>query len=151
MRLRMPMLDREMVERAATIPAALKQRGDVGMYAIRAFLAHELPPGLMPPVPPHPARHAWLRGALGSLVPGVLLGPRFDGRGIVSRPALRQVWGDHQAGRRDHAHRLWSLLMLELWFRDAIDGDATDMPAEYAVLISRHARVRDGHRALKAA
>jgi hypothetical protein len=73
----------------------------------------------------------------------VLLGPRFDGRGIVSRPALRQLWSEYQTGRGNHTHRLWSLLMLELWFRDAIDGNPAEMPAEYAVVTSRHARVRD--------
>ena len=143
MRLRMPMVDRELVECAAAAPTAMKQRGGVGMYALRAILAHELPEGLMPPARRLPARHAWLRPALGSLVPAVLLGPRFDGRGIVSRPALRQLWGEHQTGRGNHTHRLWSLLMLELWFRDAIDGNPAETPAEYAVLTSRHARVRD--------
>ena len=64
----------------------------------------------------------------------VLLSPRFDGRGIVSRPALRQLWGEHRDGRRNHSHRLWSLLMLEFWFREFIDGDAADLPLEYAMV-----------------
>jgi asparagine synthase (glutamine-hydrolysing) len=151
MRLRMPFIDPQLVECAARVPAYLKQRGAVGMYALRALLARELPAGLLPPARRVPARHTWLGPALGSLVPAVLLGARFDGRGIVSRPALRQLWTDHQGGRRDHAHRLWSLLMLELWFRDAIDGDAAEVPTEYAVLTSTRARVRDEHRTLKAA
>jgi asparagine synthase (glutamine-hydrolysing) len=68
------------------------------------------------------------------MVPAVLLRPRFDGRGIVSRPALTQLWEEHCTGRRDHSHRLWSLLMLEFWFREFIDGDAAEEPLEYAVL-----------------
>jgi hypothetical protein len=121
------------------------------MYALRTLLARELPAGLMPPARRLPARHTWLGPALAALVPAVLLGPRFDGRGIVSRPALRQMWTDHQGGRRDHAHRLWSLLMLEFWFRDAIDGNAADMPTEYAVVTGHYPRVRADHSALKAA
>ena len=27
-------------------------------------------------------------------------------------------------GRQDHRHRLWSLVMLELWFRQFADGSA---------------------------
>ena len=73
--------------------------------------------------------------ALTMLVPKVLLGPRFDGRGIVSRPALRQLWNDHLSSRADHSRRLWALLMLEFWFRDFIDGDAAAEPLEYAVLV----------------
>jgi hypothetical protein len=67
-------------------------------------------------------------------VPNVLFAERFDGRGIVSRPGLRQFWEEHRAGTRDHAHRLWSLIMLEFWFRECIDGDAAAEPLEYAVL-----------------
>ena len=68
------------------------------------------------------------------MVPAVLLSPRFDGRGIVSRPALRLLWDEHLGGRCDHSHRLWSLLMLEFWFREFIDGDAADLPLEYAMV-----------------
>jgi hypothetical protein len=68
------------------------------------------------------------------MVPAVLLAPRFDGRGIVSRPALRTLWEQHVRGRHDHALHFWSLLMLEFWFREHIDGDAAEQPLEYAVL-----------------
>ena len=69
------------------------------------------------------------------LVPKMLFGPRFDGRGIVSRPALRRLWDEHLTSRADHSRRLWALLMLEFWFRDFIDGDAAAEPLEYAVLV----------------
>lgn len=131
---RFPFLDREVVEFAATVPARLKQRGLVGMYALRRLLGRQLPPALMPAARRPPAQHTWLRAALASMVPAVLLSPRFDGRGIVSRPALRQLWGEHHDGRCDHSHRLWSLLMLEFWFREFIDGDAADLPLEYAMV-----------------
>ena len=131
--LRYPLLDPVVVACAASIPAAMKQRGTTGMYALRALLGRELPPALMPPARRPPPRHGWLRPALQTLVPSVLLSPRFDGRGIVSRPALRQLWSEHESGRRDHAHRLWSLLMLEFWFRGAIDGNTAEEPYEYAV------------------
>ena len=88
----------------------------------------------MPPAGPQPPRHDWLRAALAAMVPAMLLAPRFDGRGIVSRVALRRIWEEHRSGRRDHAWQLWSLLMLEFWFRQCVDGDAADEPLEYAVL-----------------
>jgi asparagine synthase (glutamine-hydrolysing) len=130
---RMPFLDLNLVESAVMVPSAMKQRGPAGMYALRTVLARDLPGSLLPPARRLPARHAWLGPALAALVPSILLGPRFDGRDVVSRPALRQLWTEHESGRRDHAHRLWALLMLEFWFRDAIDGDVADVPAEYAV------------------
>jgi asparagine synthase (glutamine-hydrolysing) len=131
---RFPFLDREVVEFAATVPGRLKQRGRAGMYVLRRLLGQRLPPILLPPARRPETPHRWLRAALASMVPGVLLAPRFDTRGIVSRPVLRQLWGEHRDGRSDHSHRLWSLLMLEFWFREFIDGDAADLPLEYAMV-----------------
>jgi asparagine synthase (glutamine-hydrolysing) len=132
--LRFPFLDRDMVQFAAATPAWIKQRGRTVMYPLRAFLQRQLPRPLMPSADPGAVRHDWLPATLASMVPSVLLSPRFDGRGIVSRPALASLWQEHYHRRRDHSRRLWSLLMLELWFREFIDGDAAAEPLEYAVL-----------------
>ena len=133
--LRYPFLDRQLVELAMVTPAARKQHGRIDMYALRRLLTPQIPPRLLPAALRQPARHAWMSAALTMLVPKILLGPRFDGRGIVSRPALRQLWNDHLSSRADHSRRLWALLMLEFWFRDFIDGDAAAEPLEYAVLV----------------
>jgi asparagine synthase (glutamine-hydrolysing) len=99
------------------------------------MVARMLPPSLRPPASLTRPRYPWLTPALASLIPHVLLGPRFHGRGVVSRPALQRLWDDHSAGRRDHSHRLWSLLMLEFWFREFLDGDAgADEAFEYAIV-----------------
>jgi asparagine synthase (glutamine-hydrolysing) len=133
--LRYPFLDRQVVELAAVTPAALKQRGRNVTYALRKLLTPQVPSRLLPSAVRQPSRYPWLAGALTMLVPKMLLGPRFDGRGIVSRPALRQLWNEHLSARVDHSRRLWALLMLEFWFRDFIDGDAAAEPLEYAVLV----------------
>jgi asparagine synthase (glutamine-hydrolysing) len=151
LQLRFPMLAVDFVEYTAATPTSLKQRGRGGMYALRAALARELPASLMPPANRVPARYPWLRSALDALVPRVLFAPRFDGRGIVSRPVLRRLWDDHQRGSRDHGHRLWSLLMLELWLRDATDGNAAEVPLEYAILTPRRPAAGPGDPNLKAA
>jgi asparagine synthase (glutamine-hydrolysing) len=132
--LRFPFLEREIVELAARAPSSLRQHGTTGMHPIYTLLARRLPPTAMPPAQRRPVEHPWLAGALVALVPPILLAERFDGRGIVSRPALRQLWNEHTSRHRDHSHRLWSLLMLEFWFREFIDGDAADEPTEYAIL-----------------
>ena len=43
----------------------------------------------------------------------------FRGRGITSAPFVDNLLEEHDSGRRDNAHWLWGLLMLELWFREA--------------------------------
>lgn len=132
--LRFPFLDDDLVMLAATTPTRFKQRGGTGMRVLRQLVARKVPPALMPPLRARPAPHRWVRAALTSMVPDVLFAPRFDGRDVVSRPALCRLWEEHRAGRHDHARRLWSLVMLELWFRTCVDSDAEMEPLEYAVL-----------------
>src|SRR5262249_29999937 len=127
--------DYRMTELAMETPVAVRCRGGVEMHTIRQLLAPRLSRRLLPSASQRPARHAWLPSALTALVPTMLLRPRFDARDIVSRPALCRLWKEHLAGRVDHARRLWSLLMLEFWFREFIDGDADVEPLEYAVLV----------------
>ena len=132
--LRFPFLEHRMTELAMETPVSAKQHGRIAMSVLRQLLARQLPPRLLPPALRRPPRHTWLAGALTMFVPKMLLGPRFDGRDIVSRPALRQLWNDHLTARADHSHRLWALVMLEFWFREFVDGDAAAEPLEYAVL-----------------
>jgi asparagine synthase (glutamine-hydrolysing) len=133
--LRFPFLDRQLVELASATPCSMKQHRRISMFALRGLLEADLPPRLMPAARPDAASHPWLPAALSVLVPRILLAPRFDGRGIVSRPALRSLWTEHLSARVDHSRRLWALLMLEFWFREFIDGDAAAEPLEYAVLV----------------
>ncbi len=121
LRLRHPFANRDL---AATPDAALRQ-----------VVARRLPASLLPP--PRQARPdpRWLSRTVQSLVPHVLLGERFDTRGIISRLALQALWTEHRCGDRDHGRRLWSLLMLEFWVREFIDGDAAAHPAGNAVLV----------------
>jgi asparagine synthase (glutamine-hydrolysing) len=135
LRLRHPFLARDLVNLAFGTPTGLKLRGATGMYALRRVASRRLPPGLRPAARREGPKRPWLPAALNVLVPHVLMTERFDSRGIFSRPALRRLWAEHCAGRRDHSRRFWAVLMLELWFREFIDGDAAAKPTEYAVVV----------------
>ena len=120
LRLRHPFMERDL---AAT-----------RMDDVRQVAARYLPAWLMPPARRNRPVPMWLADAVQCLVPPVLLGERFDTRGIFNRPALQALWAEHQRDRA-HTHRLWSLLMLEFWVREFIDGDVAARPAEHAVLV----------------
>ena len=59
----------------------------------------------------------WFRGTLREMLHDHLTGSRFLERGIVSPPFVRHLLEEHRTGRRNHAAWLWSLLMLEMWYR----------------------------------
>lgn len=117
--IRCPLLDHHLAEFAATIPNSWKVRDGRGKYIFIKALGDRLPPELL-----HrgkmgfgvPLAH-WFRGSLRDFLWDYLTGPQFLNREIVSPPFLRRLLEEHERKRRDNSHWLWSLLMLELWFR----------------------------------
>jgi asparagine synthase (glutamine-hydrolysing) len=59
---------------------------------------------------------------------------RLRARGLFQQPEVERLWNDHRSGRADHRHRLWQLLMLELWFRQFVDGESARHVSETATL-----------------
>jgi asparagine synthase (glutamine-hydrolysing) len=121
---REPLLDHRLLEFAATVPSALKLKGGRSKYLLRRMLERRVPraivdrpkQGFAAPV------GEWLRGPLAPMVDDLLLEPRFKNRGIFDDNAVARLWRAHRSGSADHRHRLWSLVMLELWFRTFVDA-----------------------------
>ena len=116
---RCPVLDHELAELAAGIPRDWKIRGGKGKYIFLRALGDRLPApllnrakmGFAVPI------SLWFRGSLRTFLWDHLGSRAFLERDIVSPAFVRTMLAEHDAGRRDNSHWLWSLLMLELWFR----------------------------------
>src|SRR5581483_5387363 len=116
---REPLLDHKLLEFAAAVPMALKLRDGRGKHLLRRLLGRRVPASIVER-PKHGFEAPvgeWLRGPLAPLVDDLLLDGRLRRRGIFDDRTVASVWREHRTGARDHRHRLWSLLMLELWFR----------------------------------
>ncbi len=124
--LRSPLLDHEVVELGLSLPDALKVQGRRGKLALRRAFADALPPeiaargktGFGVPI------SRWFREELRELTADTLLGERARARGQLRPAAVERLIADHAAGRADHGHRLWCLLMLELWQREHVEAAA---------------------------
>jgi asparagine synthase (glutamine-hydrolysing) len=66
----------------------------------------------------------WLRGELRPLLDDTILSSRALSRGYFEPSAVRALVDDHTSRRADRTAQVWALLMLELWFRGAVDGPA---------------------------
>ena len=117
---RCPLLDHELAELSSKVPNAWKIRGQQGKAILIDAMADRLPPELLHrskmgfAVPLSP----WLRGPLRDMLHDHLTGSQFTERGIVNAPFVRQMLEEHASGRRDNRTWLWSLLVLEMWFRE---------------------------------
>ena len=134
---RSPMLDHEFANVAATVPHEWKIRNGQGKHILIRALGDRLPPQLLNRAKMGFALPLaqWLRGSLRELLWDHLATPRFLERGIVSPEFLKHMLEEHQSGRRDNRTWLWSLLVLEMWFRDFEDS-STDARVPAAALAS---------------
>lgn len=122
--LRSPLLDWEVVELGLSLPDSLKAEGRRLKVALRRAFAAGLPPEV--------ARRGkrgfgvpltrWLRADLRELATDLLLDATARSRGQLQPEAVERLLREHVEGRRDHGHRLWCLLVLELWQRTWIDA-----------------------------
>jgi asparagine synthase (glutamine-hydrolysing) len=64
----------------------------------------------------------WFRGPLKDELRSVLLDPVSQDRGLFRPEAIATLIDEHVRNKRDHAYKLWTLLVLELWFRNHIDA-----------------------------
>jgi asparagine synthase (glutamine-hydrolysing) len=124
--LRSPLLDHRVVELGLSLPDSLKFHGREGKVALRRAFADELPP----PVASRgktgfavPLAH-WFRAELRPLARELLLGGDARARGWFRAGSLERLLDEHASEQADHGHRLWTLVMLELWQRTHVDAAA---------------------------
>jgi asparagine synthase (glutamine-hydrolysing) len=122
---RVPFLDHQLVEFAATLPDGWKLSGFTTKRVLRESMKGLLPESILNrPKMGFPVPFAgWTRGAWNNVAREVLLDRRSRERGVIDPPAVDALLRDHAAGRTEGGDRIWSLLNLELWHRTFIDGD----------------------------
>jgi asparagine synthase (glutamine-hydrolysing) len=123
---RVPLLDNEVIDFAATLPASFKIRHGRRKHILKRAAASMLPAevldrrkqGFGVPI------GVWFRGNLRSLFHDILLSPRTRSRGYFNQRFVDRIIREHLSGIRDHTLRLWQLLVFELWHRQYLDGAA---------------------------
>ncbi|MBS1188664.1 MAG: asparagine synthase (glutamine-hydrolyzing) [Rhodocyclaceae bacterium] len=120
---RVPLLDHELLEMAATMPETVKIRGGVLKAAMKNALADRLPPDILH----RPKRGfgtpmgAWLKGELSALLERLLSPEALAARGLFDPGVVGRLLADHRANRRDYTDALLSLVNFEVWARIYLD------------------------------
>jgi asparagine synthase (glutamine-hydrolysing) len=134
---RAPLLDQELVEWAATVPAELKIRSTGGKYIFKRALE---------PYVPHENLYRTKQGFATSLAPQFrglgaerarkrLASQHFRDSGLFDQAAVAKMLEQHEFGVFDHNQAIWSLLMFEGWLKSVHTAPA-------AVPIARDAAAR---------
>ena len=130
---RVPLLDRALVELAASIPAELKIKNGRLKHLMKEALSDTLPADILDrkkrgfgtPM------GAWLKRDLAPVLQRLLAPAAVQARGLFDPAVVSRLIADHEAARIDGTDALLSLMNLEIWSRLYLDRRSVeDVTAE---------------------
>lgn len=121
---RVPFLNRKMIEFAARMPPELKLRGFKRKYILKRALERTLPKdvvwrkkaGFGAPI------RSWLRGPLRPMIDDLLSEETVNRRGLFLPKEVNRIIAANESGREDNNLQVFQLLNLELWQRQFLDN-----------------------------
>lgn len=114
---RLPLLSHEVVDLSWRLPVSMKVQNKTAKWALRQVLYKYVPKNLIdrPKMGFSVPIEQWLRGELKEWAEDLLDTIDTNSGGMLLERPIRKVWNEHISGRRDHSHRLWTLLMFLSW------------------------------------
>jgi asparagine synthase (glutamine-hydrolysing) len=115
--MRIPLLDRRIIEFAWSLPLHFKQRYGQGKWLLRQVLHRYVPrelverpkQGFAAPV------EEWVRAELRPWAEELLAESRLQQDGFFQERNVRRKWNDHLSGKGDWGRPLWNVLMFQGW------------------------------------
>lgn len=117
---RVPLLDYHIVEFAMNLPPHMKLNGSRTKSILRNAVKR-LVPDIVLEKPKQgfsiPMKH-WLRTSLKSMMLDLLSRDSLHKHGYFDRPMVSKWIQEHLNGYANHSHRLWSLMVFEMWHQE---------------------------------
>jgi asparagine synthase (glutamine-hydrolysing) len=125
---RAPLLDHKLIEFVTRIPAGLKLRGKNSKGILKRAVSDLIPAeirnrqkqGFAVPI------KEWINNELRDCIRDTLCAAKARDRGLIEPAYVETLLDEHTRGRRDHSAGLWTLFMLEMWYRTFVDSTSTD-------------------------
>lgn len=125
---RVPFLDKRVVDVASRLDTGLKQRGREGKWILKKMAERYLPKSIIYRTKSGfgvPLRR-WLKHDLKPLVDDLLSDASLTQRGIFKPESVRDLIKKDRSGQEDFSYPIFALLCIELWCRIFIDGEAVE-------------------------
>ena len=123
---RVPFIDKEVIEVAMRISGGLKYRKRESKYILKKVAEKYLPKDIIyrPKASFGAPIRSWISGALKDIVDDILSEENIKKRGLFDSGYVRKLIDDDRKGSSDNAYRIYQLLTIELWFREYLDKPA---------------------------
>jgi asparagine synthase (glutamine-hydrolysing) len=114
---RVPLLDHRVVEFTSQLPVSFKIRNGKGKYLLAELLCKYVPRQLVdrPKMGFGVPIAQWFRKELKGLLNDYLSSDRLKDEGLLDGQLVHRFLSEHQSGSANHQHRLWTILMWEMW------------------------------------
>lgn len=120
---RVPLLDHRIVEFALSLPPHMKLHRGRTKLILRQAMQGRLPEMVLkkPKEGFNIPLRQWLCGALRPLMEDLLSTDCVHRRGYFEPQTVNRWMSEHLDGRANHSHRLWTLMVFELWHSQVLD------------------------------
>lgn len=121
--IRMPLIDHRIVEFMTAIPTKFRIKDGTTKYLMKKLLKGKVPSQITekPKLGLNPPMGIWLKKDLKPLMDDYLSDSTIKKRGILNAGVVQSIINEHNSGRRDRSLHIWSLIVLEEWFRQYTD------------------------------
>jgi asparagine synthase (glutamine-hydrolysing) len=121
---RVPFIDREVVQLAMSIPGKLKFRNGESKYLLKKMAERYLPKEIVyrPKAAFGAPIRSWIGSDLKEMVGDLLSEDSIKRRGVFDSGFVRKLIESDRKGEVDNAYQIYQLLTVELWFRRYCDG-----------------------------
>ena len=129
--IRVPFLDLEFIDWAASLTADIKMRGGETKWVLRKAMEGILPDEIIyrPKTGFGVPLRSWLRNELRQLLEDTLAADVVERRGLFSATRVSALKNDTLTGRVDGSYALLGLMAIELWCRRFVDMESkTQLP-----------------------
>ena len=120
---RVPFIDREVVQLAMEMAGGLKYKDKQQKYILKKMAEKYLPSDIIyrPKASFGAPIRAWISHDLKDLIDELLSETQVKKRGLFNYVYVRQLIDEDRKGLADHAYRIYQLITLELWLREYMD------------------------------
>lgn len=117
---RMPFMDRELAALVSTLPDNYRVRGKTTKWILREAMKQLLPEAILqrPKVGFRVPVNEWFQSTMRDYLYDHLTGADSRTRHLYHRPVLDRILHEHVSGRHNHEKLLWTMLGLELWYKE---------------------------------